>query len=124
VEITLTDDGFQPAVVVVQRNIPARWVINIDSLDPGSGTLLFPAFFTVIETRQGENVLQMFPDDDFDFSTGDSIFYGYVKVVDDINRFDSEAVRAQVVNHETLMYPDAYFEQGSGGGSGCPCCSS
>jgi hypothetical protein len=73
-----------------------------------------------LETAQGDNLLQLFPDEDFDFSTGDSIFFGYVKVVDDIAEADIEAIKAEVINYETLMYPAAYFEQAAGGG--CACC--
>jgi plastocyanin domain-containing protein len=118
VEISLGDDGFEPAIVVVQRQVPVIWDINIESFDPGNSQIIFSAFFTKIKTVQGKNYIQLFPMADFDFSTGDNIFFCYVKVVDDINQVDMDAVRAEVVNHETLMYPDEYFElaaQGSGG---------
>jgi plastocyanin domain-containing protein len=110
VEIRLGDEGFEPAVVVVQRDVPAIWVINIVSFDPGNSLLVVPAYFAQIDTRQGENIIQLYPEADFDFSTGDYIFYGYVKVVDEINQVDIDAVRAEIASHETLMYPDAYFE--------------
>jgi hypothetical protein len=57
-----------------------------------------------------------------DFSTGNNIFYGYVKIVDDINNVDIEAIKAEVANFETLIYPDGYFEVAMNGG-GCPCCN-
>jgi sulfite exporter TauE/SafE/copper chaperone CopZ len=117
-EIRLTDDGFEPAIVVMQRQLPALWNINIDSLDPGNSRLIFPAYYTTLGTEQGDNTIQLMPIEDFDFSTGDNIFYGYVKVVDDINNVDIEAVKAEVANFETLIYPEAYFEATKGGG----CC--
>jgi plastocyanin domain-containing protein len=118
VEIVLGDDGFEPAIVVVQRQVPTIWDINIEAFDPGNSQIIFSAFFTRIKTVQGKNSIQLFPMADFDFSTGDHVFYGYVKVVDDINIVDMDALRAEVANHETLMYPDEYFElaaQGQGG---------
>jgi sulfite exporter TauE/SafE/copper chaperone CopZ/plastocyanin domain-containing protein len=120
VEINLTDEGFDPAVIVVQRNIPVLWTINNNSLDPGNNTLVFPEFITVLDIRQGENVLQLYPDADFDFSTGDNIYYGYVKVVNDLKNIDLDTVKTEVLNHETLIYPPAYFEQMSS--AGCACC--
>jgi plastocyanin domain-containing protein len=111
-EIRLADEGFEPAVIVMQRDVPTIWVINIESDDPGNSLLVVPAYFAQIDTRQGENVLQLYPEADFDFSTGDNIFYGYVKVVDEISRVDFNTIRAEVADHETLMYPDAYFEMG------------
>jgi hypothetical protein len=75
----------------------------------------------VLDTKQGDNTLQIIPSDNFEFSTGDNVFYGYVKVVDDINNVDIEAVKAEVANFETLIYPDVYFEAAMSGG-GCACC--
>jgi sulfite exporter TauE/SafE/copper chaperone CopZ/plastocyanin domain-containing protein len=111
VEINLTDNGFEPAIVAVQRQLPVLWTINIDSLDPGNSSIIFPAYYTQIETDQGANPIQLIPTADFDFSTADNIFYGYVKVVNNINNIDIDAIKAEVENHETLIYPDAYFER-------------
>jgi sulfite exporter TauE/SafE/plastocyanin domain-containing protein len=109
VEINLGDDGFEPAVVVLQRQLPALWNIKISSNTTGNSRLIFPAYYTMLETELGDNPLQIIPIDDFEFSTGDNIFYGYVKVVNDINNVDTEAVKAEVANFETLIYPEAYF---------------
>ena len=121
VEIRLTDDGFEPAIVVVQRRLPVRWNINIDSLDPGSESLIFPAYYSVVQTQLSGTTIQIMPSFDFEFSTGDNVFYGYVKVVDDIGRADLDAIKTEVASHETLIYPDAYFEAAASGG-GCACC--
>jgi hypothetical protein len=69
--------------------------------------------------KQGDNVIQFMPYDDFDFSTADNVFYGYVKVVDDINAVDIEGIKAEVADYETLIYGDAWFEQASQGASCC-----
>jgi hypothetical protein len=102
--------------------MPALWNINISSDDPGNSYLIFPAYFTMLDMKQGDNKIQIMPSDDFDFSTGDNIFYGYVKVVNDINYVDIEAIKIEVANFETLIYPEAYFEAVTGGGGGCACC--
>jgi len=111
VEINLTDDGFEPAIAAVQQGLPVLWTINIISADPGNSSIIFPAYYTQIETEQGANQLQLLPTEDFDFSTADNVFYGYVKVVNDIDNVNVEAIKAEVENHETLIYPDAYFER-------------
>ena len=110
VEIDLSDDGFEPAIIAVQRGLPVIWTININSIDPGNSSLIFPAYYIQIETKQGPNTVQFLPEMDFDFSTADNVFYGYVKVTDDITRIDMEAIKSDVENHETLIYPQAYFE--------------
>lgn len=111
VTIDLNDDGISPAVIVVERYVPAAWVINNDSLDEGNAALVFPAYYTRLAMRQGENVIQLIPQDDFDFSTLDNVFYGYVKVVDDLGNFDLNAVKAEAAAWETKIYPEEYFEQ-------------
>jgi sulfite exporter TauE/SafE/copper chaperone CopZ/plastocyanin domain-containing protein len=110
VTMRLRDDGIDPAILVVRRGIPAVWTIDNDSLDPGNSRLIFPAYYTQIDMEQGNNGIQLTPSADFDFSTADNVFYGYVKVVDDLAAVDIEAVKAEVAEFETLIYPDAYFE--------------
>jgi hypothetical protein len=73
--------------------------------------------------KQGDNKIQITPNGDFEFSTGDNVFYGYVKIVDNINNVNIDAVKAEVANFETLVYPPEYFEAAaSGGRGGCACC--
>ncbi|MDR3139252.1 MAG: sulfite exporter TauE/SafE family protein [Treponema sp.] len=110
VRINLRDEGFEPAVIVVQKDIEARWYINNDSLDPGNSRLIFPAYYTQTDMEQGDNEIYFMPLDDFEFSTGDNVFYGYVKVVEDLNNADAGAIKKEVSEFETLIYPDAYFE--------------
>jgi sulfite exporter TauE/SafE len=118
-QINLRDDGIDPAIIVLQRGIPALWTITNDSLDPGNRRLIFPAYYTHIDMEQGDNTLQLMPTSDFDFSTADNVFYGYVKVVDDLNAVDIEAIKAEVSAFETLIYPEAYFDAAAQGGSCC-----
>jgi plastocyanin domain-containing protein len=119
VRIDLRDEGFSPAVIVVQRSVPTLWIINNDSLDPGNSGIIVPAYYTQIDIDQGDNPIQLMPSEDFEFSTVDNIFYGYVKIVEDITKVDTKAIKAEVSGYETLIYPDAYFEAGSQGASCC-----
>jgi plastocyanin domain-containing protein len=120
ITVNLRDDGIDPAIIVVQRNIPAAWTITNNSLDSGNSRLIFPAYYTQVDIEQGDNVIRLMPTNDFDFSTGDNVFYGYVKVVDDLGAADIDAIKGEVENFETLIYPDAYFEAAAQGG----CCGS
>jgi sulfite exporter TauE/SafE/copper chaperone CopZ/plastocyanin domain-containing protein len=119
VAINLRDEGMDPSIIVVQRGIPAVWIVNNDSLDPGNLSLIFPAYFTRLDIKQGENVIELLPVMDFDFSTGDNVFYGYVKVVEDLGQADIEAVKAEVSEFETLIYPESYFETAARGAACC-----
>jgi sulfite exporter TauE/SafE/copper chaperone CopZ len=119
VTMNLRDDGVYPAILVFQRGIPAAWTINNDSRDPGNSRLIFPAYYTQLDMEQGDNGVQLMPAEDFDFSTADNVFYGYVKVVDDLGNVDVEAIKAEVSDFETLIYPDAYFEAAAQGAGCC-----
>jgi sulfite exporter TauE/SafE/copper chaperone CopZ len=119
VTVNLHDDGIDPGVIVLQRNMPVLLTIHNDSLDPGNSRLIFPAYYTQMDIEQGDNVLRLLPTEDFDFSTSDNVFYAYVKVVDDLKDVDSEAIKAEAGNFETLIYPDAYFEEAAAQGGCC-----
>jgi sulfite exporter TauE/SafE/copper chaperone CopZ len=109
--IDLRDDGITPAVVVLERFVPAAWIINNESLDPGNTALVFPAYYQQVPMQQGENVINIMPQADFDFSTVDNVFYGYVKVVDDLGNVDLDALRTEIAEWETQIYPEEYFTQ-------------
>ncbi|MDR1627080.1 MAG: sulfite exporter TauE/SafE family protein [Spirochaetia bacterium] len=119
VKTSLRDDGIDPAIIVVQKEIPVSWLVNNDSLDPGNSRLVFPLYYTRIDMRRGYNEINFMPAGDFDFSTADNVFYGYVKAVDDLSKADIEAIKAEVAAFETLIYPDAHFESASRGGGCC-----
>jgi hypothetical protein len=119
VSINLRDSGFEPAVLVVQRGIPANWIINNDSLDEGNYRLIVPAYQALLDMEAGDNGIQFVPGESFDFSTGDNVYYGYVKVVDDINNIDIPGIKGEAGDFETLVYPDAYFEEQANQGGCC-----
>ncbi|GHV76194.1 heavy metal-associated domain-containing protein [Spirochaetia bacterium] len=119
VSINLRDSGFEPAVLVVQRGIPTNWIINNDSLDEGNYRLIVPAYFALLDMEAGDNNIQFMPGESFDFSSGDNVYYGYVKVVDDINNIDINAVKGEVDAFETQVYPEAYFEAQANQGGCC-----
>jgi hypothetical protein len=86
VSISLTDDGYSPAVVVVQAGTDVEWTINNASTADSNFSLLVPYYNTRLELEPGENPLYLFPTEYFTFSNCDNTFYGYVKVVDDLSR--------------------------------------
>ena len=114
VSIELTDDGFSPAIVVVQRDLTVYWTIENNMTDTGYGTvLLAPKYSMQLLLGSGRNLLSVYPTESFDISTGDNRFYCYVKVVDDLSAVDETAVREEVDAYETLIYPpDIYVSSG------------
>ncbi|NLV57320.1 MAG: heavy metal transporter [Clostridiales bacterium] len=112
VTIDLTDQGFVPAVVVVQDGLDVLWHINsATSFAEDSAGLLFPLYATELPLVQGDNPLVFTPSDSFDFSTRDNTFYGYIKVVEDIAIADLESIKAEVDRFETQIWPIETFQQ-------------
>jgi sulfite exporter TauE/SafE/plastocyanin domain-containing protein len=118
VTIELTDTGFSPALVVVQTGTVVKWNIIDKTYAAANGTqLLVPTYASQLDLQAGENPLYFYPDIDFDFSTDDNAFYGYMKVEDDIAAADIEAIKAEVSTFETLIWPPDIFQAASGGAS-------
>jgi hypothetical protein len=110
VEITLTEEGFSPAVAVVQKGLETRWIINGKKTETDK-SILFPYYYSELQVQEGENKISFYPDQDFDFYIKDNSYYGYVKVVDDINNIDEVAIRQEVSEYQ----PSAQsFDPGSG----------
>lgn len=119
VEITLTDSGFSPALIIMESAIETEWNIHAESLNEGNKTLLFPFYESIIPLNEGDNRLYVLPILDFDFSTIDYNFFGFVKVVDDIDDIDIDAIKEEVSNYETYKWD--YNQIGYGGGGGASC---
>lgn len=118
ITINLTDDGFQPAVIVVQANIDTEWVINNTSSREANFNLLVPYYAAQVPLNSSENSLSLYPVGDFDFSNGDGTFFGYVKVVDDIHQVDIDAIKKEVTDFKTMIWPSETFQAG-GGATSC-----
>ncbi|WP_143319483.1 sulfite exporter TauE/SafE family protein [Clostridium sp. HBUAS56010] len=115
ITMTLTDKGFQPAVAAVESGMDVQWtIVDQTSEDSYGTTLLVPDFATQLPLEKGENPLYFTPADSFDFSTGDNSFYGYIKVVDNLESMDLNAVKEEVKNFKTQIWPEDTF-QGAGG---------
>jgi len=119
VEINLTNSGFSPALIIMESGIETEWNIHAESLNEGNKTLLFPFYESVLPLKEGDNRLYVLPILDFDFSTIDYNFFGFVKVVDDIDDINIDAIKEQVSNYETYKWN--YNQIGNGGGGGASC---
>ncbi|PNT95227.1 heavy metal transporter [Clostridium thermosuccinogenes] len=96
VEINLEENRFSPAVIVMQKGIETIWNIKGVSINDSNSTLIFPKYNAQINMQEGDNEIGLIPVGDFDFSTADNTFYGYVKVVDDINEIDIDAIKNEI----------------------------
>lgn len=114
VKITLTDDGFSPAVIVIQKDIETRWTIDNQQTETGDFELRVPKYATKLKIKSGENLLMLYPDQDFEFTNATSQYFGYIKVVDDLETLDVETLKNEINQFETLIYPEETYQSNSG----------
>ena len=93
VTIEVNDKGFTPAVVVLQAGLETSWTITSSQEIPEK--LLFPLYSAVIDVTVEEAPIYFYPSRDFEFSL-ENEFFGYVKVVEDLNIIDQELIKEEV----------------------------
>lgn len=118
VTVELTDDGFKPGVIVLQKDMETEWIILNASSKKSNSMLLIPYYVAQIPLNTSENSLLLYPTDDFAFSNGDSSFFGYVKVVEDTSNIDTNAIKKEVTDFQPMIWPPQTFA-GKGGASSC-----
>jgi uncharacterized protein len=96
VELSYDNNGFSPAIIVVQSGLETTWNIQGNAVDSSKSTMIFPYYTAQLEIVDGENPIRFIPDQDFEFFSSDESYFGYVKVVEDINQIDQEAIKEEV----------------------------
>lgn len=99
VSIDMVSNRFTPAVIVMQKNLTTNWSINGVIVNDNNKVLTFPKYNAQINMQKGENEIQLIPESDFDFTTTNNDFYGYVKVVDDISKINIDEIKAEVSDY-------------------------
>ncbi len=99
VKIDVEENKFSPSVIVMQSDIETTWIINYNKANTDINMLIFPLYNAQLRLIEGENTITLIPEIDFDFSASDNSFYGYVKVLDNINKIDTDAIKKEVGNY-------------------------
>lgn len=110
VTITVDGNGYSPAVVILQRGIPARIKFNPLVLTSCNDIIEFPSYRGSLNLSQGQKETPLIPvTQDFGFQCGMNMLHGFVKVVDDLNKVDIDQVKQDVIK----------FQPAPGSGGGC-----
>lgn len=101
--------GYSPAVIVIERG--KKFVINFNAAEINScnSVVYFPDYGGGLDLTQNPATPELTAENDFSFECSMGMLHGYVKVVDDLNKADLDAVRQDVEN----------FVPASGSGGGC-----
>lgn len=111
VTVTVNSQGYTPAVVVLQKGVKAKIKFNPEQLSSCNSTVVFPELQgqLVISQADQKETPWLTPEQDFTFQCGMGMLHGYVKVVDDVNKVDLNAIKKEIQNYKPAS--------GSGGGS-------
>lgn len=91
-EITMTVDGggFTPNEFYVKKNIPVKWIIKGDAINPCNNAIAVPALNIERTIKSGENIIEFTPSDkDLNFSCWMGMIKGVIKVTDNLDSVDT-----------------------------------
>ncbi len=101
VTIGVSDQGYQPAVAVVERGKPLKIRFEAKSLNVCNSYVSFPELGGALDLSDGElETPVLTPDEDFTFECGMAMLHGYVKVVDDLDAVNLDEVRQEVAAYQ------------------------
>lgn len=107
--ITVNDQGYAPAAVVVQRGVKTVIRFNPERLNSCNYVVQFPEYRGQLDLSKGQTATpELVVTQDFTFQCWMGMLHGYVKVVDDLNNIDLNSIKKEI---------EAY--QPAGGGGGC-----
>jgi len=110
VTVTVNSQGYSPAVIVLQKGIPAKIKFNTEQLSSCNSTVVFPEYQGQLDLNSQKETPLITPTQNFTFECGMGMLHGYVKVVDDISKINLKDIRKEVQNYKPAV---------SSSGGGC-----
>lgn len=110
VNIDVTGKELTQGVIVLQKGVETTWKIN--NTDDKTISLAFPIYNQVVDMNKGESEIYLVPSEDFTFADYSYKYFGYVKVVDDINNINLEEIKKEVGKYK--ISDKDYLSEGSG----------
>lgn len=98
VNINIENGRFIPAVIIIQEGLETKWSIN--NTDNKSISLAFPIYNQVVDMNKGDNEIYLIPSEDFTFAEENYNYFGYVKVVKDIDNINLDGIKEEVKKYK------------------------
>ena len=98
-EITMTVDGsgFTPNRFYIKENVPVKWIIKGDAINPCNNAIAIPTLNKEQTIKSGENIIEFTPGDkDLNFSCWMGMIKGTIKVADDLGTVDTSDSDAEL----------------------------
>jgi sulfite exporter TauE/SafE/plastocyanin domain-containing protein/copper chaperone CopZ len=109
-ELTMTVDGsgFTPNILYVNKNVPVKWIVKGDAINPCNNAIAIPSLNKQYTVKPGENVIEFTPGDkDINFSCWMGMIRGTIKVTNNLNTVDtSESASSPKVEKAPSIFGD------------------
>jgi plastocyanin domain-containing protein len=99
VTVTVGSNGYTPAILVLQKGVPAKIKFNVSQLTSCNSTVVFPELGGQLNLNSQKETPVFTPQSDFSFHCGMGMLSGYVKVVDDLSKIDLNAIQKEAKSH-------------------------
>jgi len=111
IEMDLTYQGYSPNVLFIKKDIPVRWIINVEQMSGCTDEIILEDYNIRKKLEYGENIIEFIPDKlgDIKFSCWMKMVWGKFVVTD-----NNEVSSLDDLNRESLDLP-----QTSSCGCGC-----
>ena len=100
VTISVNNQGYTPAAVVLQKGVKAKIKFIDDKLDSCNSTVVFPEYQGKMDLTRQKETPWITPTEDFTFQCGMNMLHGYVKVVDDVKNVNLNEIKRQIENYK------------------------
>jgi sulfite exporter TauE/SafE len=104
VTINVNDEGYSPAVAVVQKGIKLKVKFNDEKLNSCNNIVIFPEYNAQLDFQNGQiETPEFIPTQDFTFQCWMGMLHGYIKVVDDLKNINLDEVKNEVKDYKPAI---------------------
>ncbi len=101
VTVTVNDQGYSPAAVIVQKGLKTKIKFNPEKINSCNYVVTFPEYNGQLDLSQGQTETpEITVTQDFTFQCWMGMLHGYVKVVDDIQHIDIKAIQKEIEKYK------------------------
>ncbi len=98
IDLIINEEGFKPAISVMQKGIRTQWRYLPEKITGKNGTIIFPAYNAKLDLSNGEpQTITIEPRSDFYYYSSSGDFLGFVIIVDDIKTVSNDEI-LKIVN--------------------------
>ncbi|MDF2534881.1 MAG: heavy metal transporter [Bacillales bacterium] len=120
VEVNVTGSGFEPTVIVLEKNLKTSFKFN--QLQGGCDQyVVFPQLNSYIDISNKDTII-ITPIEDFTIQCSMGMYMTHVKVVDDIKTVDMNQIKQEILDNPDLYSQGSGCGMSQGGSSSSGCC--